>query len=188
MSNVSYNTCCCNCTKINGITGMIIVKGSVDQYMNMTEYEFSKILDDWMEDIDLHCHFCGSTNVYGENIRINDVKLYDFNTIVERLKSSSEIQNFLIINLKKTNGYIDREIGGKGKNDSDFMLRCMSEVVGFIDSIPPQRFVRSNFDGQFFIAITGTSKNIRVERLKMCGFDKGEIKKEVIDYFMKYNF
>ena len=188
MPSVSYNTCCCDCTKINGMTGMIMVNGSVDHYMDLTEYEFSKTLDGWMEEVGSNCHFCGSHNVYGENIQIDDVKLYDFESIVERQKLSSELQNFLIINLTKTNGYVEREIGGKGRNDSDFMLNCMSRVIGVIDSIPPQRFVKSDFDGQFFIAITGTPENIRIERLKMCGFEKSEIREAVTNYFVKYNF
>jgi len=188
MSIVSYNICCCDCTKINGMTAMIIVNGSVDKYLNMSEYEFSNTLNDWMEDLDSNCHFCGSKNVYGENIKINEVTLYDFESIVERLKTSSEIQNFLIINLIKSQGFVEREIGGKSKNDSNFMLESKSVVLRVIDAIAPQRFVKSEFEGHFFIAITGTSQNIRIERLKMCGFDKSELKKVATEYFIHYNF
>lgn len=188
MSIVSYNTCCCDCAKINGAKGIIVVNGSVDKYLKMTEYEFQSTLDNWMEEVDSHCHFCGSKNVYGENIEIDNIALYNFESIVEDLKKSNRAQNFLIFNLLKSNGKITREIGGKGRNEDEFILECWPQIVGAINEIPSKRFVNNNNDGQFFISVTGDIQDIKIHRLKLNGFEKSEIIGAVNEYFMRYNF
>jgi hypothetical protein len=68
-----------------------------------------------MEDLDAHCHFCNSKNVYAENIEIADTPLYDFNDIVEKQKQSKRIENLLILNFTISNGEVKREVGGKSK-------------------------------------------------------------------------
>lgn len=188
MSNVSYNTCCCDCTKINRAKGMIMINGSIDKYLNMTEYEFSPILYDWMEELDSLCHFCGSKNIYGENIEINSTPLYKFESIVEKQKQSSRIENLLILNFTISNGEIKREVGGKNGNDSDFVLDCWSKVVGAISVIPQKRFVKNNNEGQFFIVLTGKNEDIEIQSLKMCGFEKGELLNAVGKFFATINF
>lgn len=187
MSMVSYNTCCCNCTKLNGTRGHIIVNGSIEEYLKMTEYQFSFILNEWMNDIEAYCHFCGSKNVYAENIEIDDKRLYTFDLITIKLNREVESNNFLIFNLLKTSGNVNREIGGKNRNEGDFVLDSWAEVVGAISKIPEDRFIE-NDNGQFFIALTGGNNGIKIQSLKMCGFNKRDILKHVSDFFTKLNF
>lgn len=188
MPNVSYNTCCCDCTKINRARGIIYLNRSVDDYLKMTEYKFSSLLDNWLEELDAHCHFCNSKNVYGENIEIADTSLYDFNDIVEKQKQSSRIENLLILNFTISNGEIKREVGGKSDNEGDFVLNCWMKVVEAIGEISQKRFVKSYVDGQFFIVLTGDSEEIEIQSLKMCGFERGELLNLVGKFFMTIKF
>lgn len=188
MSNVSFNTCCCDCGKINGIREIIVLNHSVDKYLKMTEYEFQSTLDILMEKADSICHFCGSNNVYGENIKINNIALYNFESIVKDLQISKSTQNFLIFNLLKSNGKVTREIGGKGRNEDDFILECWPQIVEVINKIPSKRFVNNKNDGQFFISVSGDIHNIKFHRLKINGFERIEVIRSVNEYFMRYNF
>ena len=167
---------------------MIYLNRPVDDYLKMTEYKFSSLLDNWLEELDAHCHFCNSKNVYGENIEIAETPLYDFNDIVEKQKQSSHVENLLILNFTISNGEIKREVGGKSNNESDFVLNCWIKVVEAIREIPQKRFVKSNVDGQFFIVLTGDSEEIVIQSLKMCGFERGELLNLIGKFFTTIQF
>ena len=98
-----------------------------------------------------------------------------------------ESNNFLIFNLLKTSGKVNREIGGKNRNEGDFVLDSWAEIVGAISKIPEERFIE-NDNGQFFIALTGGNNGIKIQSLKMFGFNKRDLLKHVSDFFTKLNF
>lgn len=183
MFSVTYNTCCCECTNINEIKNLITVRESVDQYLKMTEYEFQPILENWMEGLDSSCDFCGSRNISGENIQINNSSLYNFDSIVEYIKDHNHSQNFLIFSLLKTRSGTNREIGGKESNDINFILECYTKIIDVINNIPSKRFVKNNNSGQFLISITGEIQEIKIQNMRICGFDKSELVKKVNEYF-----
>lgn len=209
MPNVSYNVCCCDCIKLSGTQGIIYVNGSVDKYLKMTEYEFSEKLDEWLVDLDAYCHFCGSKNVYGENIEIDDYKLYELDKIIDNQRKSNQVEHLLIINLLKNDGVIETQIGGKQGNDNDFMLGSWRIILDAIDKIPLSRFKKNSkqnrdsmsdiydrffpkdLEGQFYISVSGKNidvtgkQEIMIQSMKMCGFEKSEIINAVNEYFLQ---
>ena len=182
MGNVTYNTCCCDCSKLNRTRSLIYLKGSAERYLEMTEYEFSPILSQWMEELEAYCHFCGSNNIYGEEIEINDNPLYNFHSIVEKQKASRQRENFLILNIYIDDGILKREIGGKNDNEENFLFECLVKMTEAINNIPQKRFVNNRDLAQFFIALTGTSNSVEIQCLKMCVFDKNFLMSEVVNF------
>lgn len=189
MEIVSYNMCCCNCCKINGTRGIITVNDSVEDYLFMTEFEFSKLLEKWTTEMELACRFCGSNNVYGENIEIGSKKLYDFDSIVKELKNSGQ-NGLLIYSIIKENGRIKKEVGGKAKNDSDFILDCWPFIIGELNKIPQNKFKKNELDSEFQISVSGVLRNgvyeFKIHRLKICGFERKEVIAAINEYITKY--
>jgi len=178
MNLVSFNTCCRDCCKIDRIQDFVSFHSLPDNYKDMTEFEFSVIVENWMANTGVSCKFCGSRNIYGENIKIDNQTIYDFNAIAENLEWFPEAGLFLF-NLTKENGKLKREIGGKTKNDQDFILECWSFIIGQLNSLPTKDFAHNDLEGQFFITIGGFKEESRYEfrilRMKLCGFNKQEI-------------
>lgn len=183
MSNVIYNATCRNCSKINGAIGMIMVNGSVENYLKMTEYEFQPILEKWLRDMESTCHFCNSSNIYGENVKIDNIPLYDFQKIVDKLNNNPLSNNFLIFSLQKSGGKITQEIGGKGINDISFFQSSWPKIIDLINEMPSNNF-KDNTEGHFVIALTGNSGEIEIQSLKNCGFESYELISQVDQYFM----
>jgi hypothetical protein len=165
----------------------MIVNETVEKYFEMTEYEFQSTLDKWIENVGSQCDFCGSKNICGENIEINDVPLYNFELIVQDLKNSNQNPSFFIYNLLKSDAVITKEVGGKRNNEHNFILACWPKIIEAINKIPTNRFINNDFDGQFYISITGNKRDLKIHRLKNSGLEKSELIRFINEYFEEYD-
>lgn len=169
---------------------MITVQDSVEPYLSMTEFQFSIILENWMSEMGLACRFCGSENLHGQNIEMGSKKLYDFDSIVKGLKDSGQKNGLLIYSLIKEHGQIKKEIGGKANNDSDFILDCWPFLIGELNEIPQKKFKMNAPDGEFQISVSGIFTNgnyeFKVQRLKICGFERKDAIAAINEYVTKY--
>jgi hypothetical protein len=181
MFTVESNARCCDCTKGNKAVSITTIYEPVEDYLEMTEYNFGRLLDVW-EIGSGYCHFCESLNVYDENIKINNKKLYDFDFVVENLKNSDGNEDFLIFNFVKEEYKTKVKVGGKSKVSEIFFLNCWNILFQAIEEIPIHRFV-DNRNGTFEIAVIGNYDSIKILRLKMFGFEKFELTKEINEYF-----
>lgn len=188
--NLSYNPICRDCCNMDKISHVIQVT-NVDEkkymeYLNMTEYEANKIVEGWLKDFG-PCRNCGSYMIFPTNIEIGNKKLYDFNKLVEDLKSYGIFGNLLILDLQNNYGEIELKIAGKQHNDRDFLEECSYEFFKVIDDIPNSKFVSKKTNGNFQLVISGKYENerhnLKVERLINYGFSLEDIKQHILKYF-----
>jgi hypothetical protein len=187
MPNVSYNTRCLDCTKLNKTTAVIYVNELDEKYTSMTEYEFSFKLDEWMNDVEAYCRFCRSTNVYGEYIELRDKPLYDYDALVEKLDNSYRFENLLILRVSKSDGQLKVEVGGNKINHDDFLLDAWMLINDEYKKIPFFRYNTSAKIGEFFIVLSGIKGDITIHRMRMFGFERNHLENEIQKYFLGLN-
>ena len=193
--NVNYNPTCRVCCKTHGVKHTINIinesNDSFQRYKKMTEYEFSGILKKWLKDFS-PCVFCGSKNIFPENIQIGDYKLYDFDRLVNDLKNETNEHNLLIMYIQKQFGDLEFNTGGKQNNDPVFILECMAKVNLLLNELPNNNFIKSKTDGYFSLVISGLNYNgnhsLTIQRFFNFGFDKSEIRDRLNDYCLNYAF
>jgi len=179
MNTVKFRKVCRTCLKSYDANAVYQVDGNVEPFKKMTEYEFQKTLDTWFAKHKIVCDFCGSTFIEGDNIEINDDKLYDFNRLANECDEvDGEFFTFKI--LKKENQY-KRTVGGKANPNKQFVAECFISVLKLLKSLPPNRFIHNPHIGDFLICLTGkfdpvkNTFNPRIQRLWCSGLTYDEI-------------
>jgi hypothetical protein len=157
-----------------------------ERYSNMTEYEASKIVENWLSDFG-PCKNCGSNNIFPTNIEIGNKKLYDFEESVSLLRSYGQFGSLLILDLNNNYGEIKLDVAGKKDNDIQFLLECWGLFDKIILEIPYDNFIQKKTQGKFEIVFSGIYENgkynIKIEKIFNYGFWRESIQGRIGQYF-----
>jgi len=175
---------------MNKIQHCIQVEDNDDAYyekwLNMTEFEASTIVENWLIDFD-PCKNCGSTNIFPTNIERGNNKLYDFDELVTSLKSYGKLGSLLILDLNNNYGEIKLDIAGKNDNDIQFLLECWGLFDKIILEIPYDKFIPKKTQGNFQMVFSGKYEqgkhNVKIEKLFSYGFSRETIQGRIGQYF-----
>jgi hypothetical protein len=187
---LGYNPVCRDCCMVNNISHLIQVEdndeGAYERYLNMTEFEASKIVEDWLIDFS-PCKNCGSNNIYPINIEIADKLLYDFDELVSWLKPYGQQGSLLILDLNNNYGEIKLDVAGKKDNDIQFLLECWSLFDKVILEIPYDKFIPKKTQGNFQMVFSGIYESgkhiVKIEKLSSYGFSRESIQGRIGQYF-----
>ena len=187
---LGYNPVCRDCCMMNNISHLIQVQDNderaYEEYLNMTEFEASKIVENWLIDFG-PCKNCDSNNIFPTNIEIAGKKLYDFDELVSKLKSYGQLSSLLILDLNNTYGEIKLDVAGKKDNDIQFLLECWSIFDKVILEISYDKFIPKKTQGNFQMVFSGIYENgkhnVKIEKLSSYGFSRENIQGHIGQYF-----
>lgn len=194
MPFISYYKICRSCLKSNGARGMLMHNGDVERYKILTEYEFSNIVAEWMEDD--QCEFCGSSYLEFSQLEIDHYKMYDGDKLIQHCK---EVNGELFLwHIVKKNSSIQIKFGGKSNPNNLFLEECFSKTFDLVEALPDSKVIKNNYIGDFLVCYSGElafgtnglTYNPILQRLWCTGFDRNEISKELnkqVESFKMYD-
>ncbi|MBT8267252.1 MAG: hypothetical protein KJP20_11965 [Bacteroidia bacterium] len=178
MANQLFKFNCRGCNQTSGIDGSIQDwNNDLDYYKNRTEYEISINIEQTMKNNENDCEFCGANNWDITDVRIDDYKLFNIDTINKKYaKKDSFIFAFEIMfkngngNLKKHNNTSPDLVTGFGK--PLFEHRCKDEIIKIISSIPDSKCIHHHESSYLYFFFTGNKSEIKLEKFRHIGLKK----------------
>ncbi len=177
--DISYNIACSFCHTTDDIRACIIANSDVSKYLKLSEYEFSKNLNDWFREMNVKCRFCNSSLVNGANIAIGDYKLYNFQRLVNQ---SDEFGGEIFLwKVTKNSQNTQLETGGKYFRNPLFTRECFIKLLEIIDSYPREMLTQNPNYGSLFISFTGNynsgnkSFNTQIQKFYCVGMTYKEV-------------
>lgn len=173
---VTCQTCLCQ-VRVNYMYQ--IIGGNEDEYKLKTEFEVCRTIITAYKKNGLKCPICSSGNIQPLNIKVNNYKLFDFDRIANRWKSTNE-QMFMIF-FTKIDNVISSQLGGRRRGiKMPFIISALKDISKRIQNIDNNEFVKHT-KGNFCFCYTGdydfdtTNAELQLERLYYFGFSKDEI-------------
>jgi len=180
---VSYSIGCRNCWQSDGIVHMYSLMGeNFLVFKNKTEFEAMIEVENIRKRENEKCEFCGSSNVSVENIKVNDLPLYDFDRLVKECKSTDS--QMLIINIDKRGANLTLKPGGSPKFTPFFLIKATFKIFEVLNDRPDGYFQPQN-KGNFNTCVFGSNDFVRIERLATGGITKNEIINEIKQFMRR---
>jgi len=152
MKFVSYDKICRYCLGANGARASYAVTGDLD-FKGRSEYEFAKTLESWLRENKNVCEFCGSPFVEGNDIVIDNIKLYDLDRLVKECKESGG--ELFIWKVFKKEQRIEINVGGEKGHDPQFIKECFNKLIKIVDALPEHKLIYHQRIGDLLICFTG---------------------------------
>lgn len=191
MPYLKFKFACRNCNRELSIDGSISDwENDLDYYKNLTDYEASQIIEKTMLNNENDCEFCGANNWDVRDIRVDDYKLFNVDTINKiYAKKDSFVYSFEII-FKNGNGR--HQIGNSTNPDLVtgfgkplFEHRCKDEITKIISSIPDSKCIYHREGAYLYFFFTGNKSDIKLESFRHIGLKK-EAMLSIIEHNLHY--
>jgi hypothetical protein len=173
-----------------------ILEGDDSDYKKMTEFEAMKYLEEWRQEDNKVCEFCGSRNVEVLNISVNGYSLYSYDRLISNcdkaIMNENIDENMFMINLQKSGSEIKLDIGGINSVHRDFLKLCLFTIKDIVMTRGSSDF-RTHRAGNFFICLSGgfdfdkRKQVAKVEKYSTCGLSREEVLSQVNTFALKHN-
>lgn len=127
MNTVSYIKVCKGCQTSNGARGTIFVTDEINDVHKLTEYEYSKEINEWLHEEKINCEYCGCPYFDLLDVEINGYRLYDFDRLAELTKKTNG--EFFIWGIERVNGQLQLKLSGKTTVDPLFLEECFKKII-----------------------------------------------------------
>lgn len=177
MPTLFFKFACRECNTTSGIDGSISDwENNLDYYKNLTDYEVSQQIEKTMKNNEINCEFCGANNWDIGDIRADNYKLFNINTINNiYAKKDSFVFEFELTTINGSGSHVTHNstnpdlVRGFGK--ALFEHRCKTEIKEIINSIPTSKCTNHQ-DAYFYFFFTGNKTEIKLESLRHIGISK----------------
>ena len=188
VTNISFKQLCRNCLGTDNLHHIIQwISDDHEEFLTKSEFEVCCLIENWQEDVDYECEWCGHKGHVIMDVLVDREPLYQFERMVKRCKERDEWMITLNL-IKDGEGGININPGGYFQ----FLLKNFFDAA--IDKVFETVYQRPTSDyiehkhGDFFVSLTGDpgwfgeKVELKVEKYWNNGFSREELTKALNTY------